>query len=564
MISITRLPQAKKRLEEDLKKVYNSAYKSYNDYFSEIWDFDEIPDEMLLLRDKTEDEIIEYLIQETNPDLSETERKTIKLEREAEAKEIPGWGTFIRLINVISRKLRYKSAFPKIIATAATLWYDVLMHSILFSNWRWNNEEFDLKDLDIQLSPKEVCDRLFDCNPDVVSVLIYKMEGCSIADREILQSAFETGQKEAVIESLKGLSVSDYNSLVLFVSCLHLEDAFISVDLERLEILQNHIAFENQIKLNLSTPLKKSWEMNSSIKYPSSDKANSAMDSYCDLFEPILDSLRDIFLVNLKLLPNGLELIKPQPFPFEKKYLDDLLNDPDVESFLDELPENSDEVIGVPEDQEQPEPQQEGKPEEQESEGEGKPDTASPREIIDEDDLRRLSDKVFNDYTAIGDKKAYFQGSMIDTATALRMSVIYDLFKFLVSEGKMEKRQEMLDLLAFRLTGKDPYGIGKTKKKLVWKGTKSDYSLCYFLWKMFAEEKEEGGSNKYDTQYWSKAEKFFIYSDGKLVDGRDEQTNRQQFTNKTGQDVKNKFAKELRNKLKELKQKQADMKSTSK
>ena len=347
MISINKLPQAKKRLEEDLQRLYHSAFKRYIDEFSEVWDLDVFPEQFLYLRDKTEDEIIEYMIEEAQPDLCENEREKLKLEREEELKESPDWKSLLRVINVISRQWRYTSAIPKIFATSATLLYDVFAHSILFSNWRWKDEEFDLKDLDLQLSPKEVCDRLFDCNPDVVSVLINKLEGCSIADRETLQDAFEAGQREVFVKSLKGLSVSDYNSLVFCASCLYLEDVFISFDIEKIDILQNHIDFGNQIRLNLST-------LNTAIdftKYHSSDKGSQPFESYCDLYEPILDSMRDSCIPVLKMMPKVLELIKPCPFPFERKYLDDLLINTEVKALIDELPEDPFENEMTPEDQ---------------------------------------------------------------------------------------------------------------------------------------------------------------------------------------------------------------------
>ena len=359
MISINKLPQAKKRLEEDLQRVFNSAYKTYNDTISQMWDLNDFPEEILLLRGKTEDEIIEFSIEQARPDLSEAERKKLKSEREAIVREQHEWKSFLRFINILSRQTHYTSAFPRLFATLATIIYDAFAHPILFSNWRWKKDEFDLKDLDLQLSPEEVCDRIFDCNPDLVSVLINKLEDCSIADREILQSAFETSNREAFIKSLKGLSVSDYNSLVLCVTCLHLDDIFISFDLEKIEILQNHIDFGDQMKLGLSTLLKESKLGITAIessKNPSPYKGDSSFDSYCASYEPILDSLRDDCAEPLlRLLPIVFEeLIKPCPFPFEREYLDDLLNDPDVKTILEELPENPIKISMSPEDQEQP------------------------------------------------------------------------------------------------------------------------------------------------------------------------------------------------------------------
>lgn len=174
------------------------------------------------------------------------------------------------------------------------------------------------------------------------------------------------------------------------------------------------------------------------------------------------------------------------------------------------------------------------------------------------DGLRWLTDEAFSGYDSVGNEKAYFQASMIGTSTALRMSTIYKLFLFLTSQGKLGKSQEVLDLLAFRLTGKDPYGIDKTRK-LAWKGTKSDYSLCYFLWKMFSKELEDGKTYQYDSRFWRKAEDFFVYANGKSVIAGDEQSNRQQFTEKTGKDAEDSFAIALRGELATLHKEQLEL-----
>lgn len=193
---------------------------------------------------------------------------------------------------------------------------------------------------------------------------------------------------------------------------------------------------------------------------------------------------------------------------------------------------------------------------EEEEEEEVKPE--EKQREYSKDDLRWLTDEAFSGYDPVGNEKAYFQASMIGTSTALRMSTIYKLFLFLTSQGKLGKSQEVLDLLTFRLTGKDPYGIDKTRK-LAWKGTKSDYSLCYFLWKMFSKELEDGKTYQYDSRFWRKAEDFFVYANGKSVIAGDEQSNRQQFTEKTGKDAEDSFAIALRGELATLHKEQLEL-----
>lgn len=570
MISINKLPQAKKNLEQDLKRNYDSVCKALLEEVTDILsDVSDPSSEFSRLVSMTEDELIVYFIEKENPELSEDEKKEFKEEVEETIKGSKAWKSFSRYLSMVYRYRRYISPYPRVLAAWLTLSYDMIVHPILFSNWHWKDfDGFGFDQFSKTLSSEEVYDGLRNCNPDMVSVCISNLENCSIADKEILQEAFDNDQRVVFIEKLKTLSPSDYYCLGLITSWFHYENALLSFDWETLQILLYHMDFGDEVGLDLSV-LPNEDCMNLIVEPfdendPSDDNFIAYFDAISETLEPLVNLLISNVYSYLKYnLPRAIESIKP--FPFERKYLDDVLSIPEVKSILDELPENSKESNLAPEDQEQPEPQRstvppvDRKPREDEA-----TDTASPREIIDEDGLRRLSDDAFISYNAIDGKKAYFTESMIDTATALRMSVIYDLYQFLVGEGKLENSQEALNLFALRLTGKDPYGINDKTKKLVWKGITSDYSLCYFLWKMFSKELGHGQSHRYDTQYWSKAENFFIYADGRIVDGRDEQNNRQQFTNKTGQDIENSFAKALRSKLAGLQQKQAELKSKSK
>lgn len=165
------------------------------------------------------------------------------------------------------------------------------------------------------------------------------------------------------------------------------------------------------------------------------------------------------------------------------------------------------------------------------------------------------TDEDFLKYPSTGDNTAFYRASKFGSSSALRMSIIYKLFVFLVSQGKLENTQNNLMQFAFRLTGKSPYAI-ETDKKLCWLGPKSDYSLCYFAWYVFTKTLS-GRSKAFDGRYWTKTGQFFEYADGNVFDGIDEQSRRQDFSK--GRDITDPFANALREKIDELMEEQKSL-----
>ena len=76
---------------------------------------------------------------------------------------------------------------------------------------------------------------------------------------------------------------------------------------------------------------------------------------------------------------------------------------------------------------------------------------------------------------------------------------------------------------------------------------------------MFSKELEDGKTYQYDSRFWKKAEDFFVYANGKSVIAGDEQSNRQQFTEKTGKDAEDSFAIALRGELATLHKEQLEL-----
>ena len=190
-----------------------------------------------------------------------------------------------------------------------------------------------------------------------------------------------------------------------------------------------------------------------------------------------------------------------------------------------------------------------------------KPMEFSPDENSDEDGLHWPTDKVFHRHVITNVHTDYYNGSRLGSPSALRMSVIYKLFRFLVNQGKLGNTQDNLMLFTFRLTGKNPYAI-ETNRKLVWLGPQSDYSLCYFVWRLFSEIVDVDGkerSKPIASKFRARTGDFFIYADGGVFDADDEQSRRQDFSK--GRDLTDPFAKALRKELSVLIEEQASLES---
>ena len=194
MISITRLPQAKKNLEQDLKRVYDSIYEMYVRVFPNPL---EDKDSLFSL---TEDELIDKWRIESN-DENLTDEEFLEIKERVRASKF--WKAYYRFICQGRRLKRYLEPCPKVGAAVLTFFYDLIVRSFLFSNWRWKDEVIDLSGFDLSLTSDEIYQIFQNVNPDVASVFISKLENCSIADKELLQEALERGQKEVFIDKLQ-------------------------------------------------------------------------------------------------------------------------------------------------------------------------------------------------------------------------------------------------------------------------------------------------------------------------------------------------------------------------
>ena len=452
---------------------------------------------------------------------------------------------------------------PTIVATGILFSYIYTSRPVIFSEWSWDSEttkQMDIPFISVKPSAEEIFDGFKMVCPLAVPIIIDQLD-CPLQQRQLLKRAYCDNQRDSFINGINNLTC-DISVLNYFSTFLAFNRWLFIMMFTNPQAISDVVYHSDQF--NLSKIIKDTFISEEELE--ELDRINKELESLRGKphtsenesggGESVSPEQEEEARVNAEQMVSGAKQIlvgvydifkqlEEQFFPFEKKYYYDLLELPGVQPLIDDIAEaySNDNSQGA----------QTGP---QEPEGEGKPE--EKQREYSKDGLRWLTDEAFSGYDPVGNEKAYFQASMIGTSTALRMSTIYKLFLFLTSQGKLGKSQEVLDLLAFRLTGKDPYGIDKTRK-LAWKGSKSDYSLCYFLWKMFSKELEDGKTYQYDSRFWKKAEDFFVYANGKSVVAGDEQSNRQQFTEKTGKDAEDPFAIALRGELTTLHKEQAEL-----
>ena len=492
MISITRLTQAKNNLELDLKRVYETAYKNIES--------EDNPDEFWAPFNLTEEEWLEQFIKENyDENLTDEELNELKDKERNSAY----WKATFRYYQLMKRISRYLKPFPKAGAATVTLLYDFFVHPILFSNWHWNDYD-DIESLGLNLSSDEVYDGLKNCNPDVVSVFLSKLENCSIADRELLQEAYSNAQKDVFVNKLKTISIKDYNRLVSVTAFSHYENALISLDIDTLRILFYHIDFGEDFTLDLSLMIDEDlfelkgeeyWKQIFPNDDASEEEWIAAINISCDKIESYKDHLVRVFYSTLKyLIPKIFEAFKP--FPFERKYLDDVLSIPEVKSILDELPENPEESNIAPDDQEQPEPQPLiVQPVGQKPEDEGKPNDTEyvPHWPTDEE---------LADYDENLNDTEYFTECVFGLAKSVKASEVEELYNVLVSKnvGVLDETLETKLIFLARYSGKKIPGLDLKPLKWSYNASDRDKALGYLI-KTTAKAK------------YAKGIRFFYYTD---------------------------------------------------
>lgn len=468
MISITRLPQAKKNLEQDLKRVYDSVYERYVRVFPNPL---EDKDSLFSL---TEDELIDKWIIESN-DENLTDEEHLEIKQRVRASEF--WKAYYRFICQVRGLKRYLEPCPKVGAAMLTFFYDLIVHIFLFSNWRWKDEEIDLSSFDLSLTSDEVYQIFQNVNPDVAYVFISKLENCSIAEKELLQEALERGQKKVFIDKLKALSISDYNSLVLISTLFHLENALMSNDWETLRILL-YIDFEESLPPDVVSILPSEkvinmmeddfWERVFNFEDDlSEEEVAKRFNAASDKVESNIDLILHLIYGGLKYhIPEYLDTYKL--FPFEKKYVEDILNDPDVKAILDELPENPDEFFEAPDDQEHPKSRSGNLITERE-----------PKKVKEDYVPHWPTDEELAGYDDNYNTSEYFPYTIFGPAGHVKASEIKILFEILSSEYVLDDNLETQLIFLARYSGKIIPGL--VLRPLKWAMVKDRDAALGFL-----------------------------------------------------------------------------------
>ena len=341
MISITRMAQSKKNLEQDLKRIFDTAKK----------------------RAETKQGTMSF---PSTLSMEEMARKSIghdlTEEEKAILQETSAWKAMVRCGKIMDRLSTMLSPFNRLAPPFMAISYDLVVHPFLYEDWRLNYAEIDFTQFDMSLSSSEIYDIFQQCNSDLISVFVSKLDNCSQAEKEHIIAAYENGNREEFIKHLRLLSNEDYRILCLFAYLFHIENSLVSFDEDTLNVLLHVVDFGDEARLSAGDllPCKKiidfiSFPLDFELKdNPTEEEIVAYFNKISDVFEPYLKNVEAIYSYLKYDLPRVFESMNP--FPFERKYLEDLLNDPEVKAILADLSEKPNEDAS-PDEQEQPESQ---------------------------------------------------------------------------------------------------------------------------------------------------------------------------------------------------------------
>lgn len=316
MFSPIKLNSLRDNLRKDLERVYNLCKSFYDDAF-DLEGIDECLNDLMTAED----------------DFCDPEDK-------------PYLDAIIRFRNVLLRYLDICHILPKLETANTVLLYDFIVHPILFTNWDWRKEKEEWN-IDFRLSSSDIYDGLLNCNPDAVKICLSKLDNCPIADIEYLQETFEKGQKEDFVNKLKTFNNIDIAVLHFVASIFHFRNSLLTVDLESLCPLLRLFGIDETIIKEI--PAEEVLDIQKMIAEfgteDTTDEEDIKQINYVsDFLEQAFKKVFFIFGVFKDYFPSALDAL--HPFDFERKYLQDVLNDPLFKSCLDKYPISSYAFLG--------------------------------------------------------------------------------------------------------------------------------------------------------------------------------------------------------------------------
>ena len=457
----------------------------------------------------------------------------IPLDELLEDKDIP-----LATKDIIRESVPFWKKVPEIVGTSVTLVYISLIHTILFTDEYRMGEEmtvlYDKLGRPI-LSAEEIYESFLTINPDAVEKLLSSLSPCSLSDIDYLKNTYRNKEKEAFTAKL--------GSLTCDLSILHFFASFIPFIPEAFTVMMNNPTqfgdFLYDSDTNLAKELRKNTDQSKEEYLDQfTHKEHRSAEEALEVIEKGALRTKNGCLAVLGAALTYFQLCRTKItlFDFEEQYYTSIAEDPELKPYIEKwMQDNPMEQFGK---QEQPEK-----------------NVTVETEVQSDVGLHWPTDEVFLKHITTNKDGDYYSASKFGSSSALRMSIIYKLFIFLVKHGKLESTQNNLMLFAFRLTGKNPHAI-ETDRKLRWLGPKSDYSLCYLAWYVFTKTLS-GRSKAVDSRFWTKTGQFFEYADGNVFDGYTEQSRRQDFSK--GRDLIDSFANDLRDIVDELTEEQKSL-----
>lgn len=480
MISITRLAQSKKNLEQDLKRIFDTAKKRAET-------------KQGTMSFPSTRSMEEMALKSIGHDLTEEEKAILQ--------ETSAWKAMVRCGKIMDRLSTMLSPLNRLEPPCMAISYDLVVHPFLYEDWRLNYAEIDFTQFDMSLSSSEIYDVFQQCNSDLISVFVSKLDNCSQAEKEHIIAAYENGNREEFIKHLRLLSNEDYRILCLFAYLFHVENSLVSFDEDTLNVLLHVVDFGDEARLSAGNllPCKEiidfiSFPQDFELKdNPTEEEVVAYFNKISDVFEPYLKNVEAIYSYLKHDLPRVFESMNP--FPFERKYLEDLLNDPEVKAILADLSEKPNEDAS-PDVQEQPKPQPTLAP------TEGKKQDGEGGMKKNEDVPHWPTEEELKNYDLNHNDAEFFTESIFGIAKSVKASDVEQLYNVLISKDVQVLDDTLEAKLIFlaRYTGRSIPGLELKPLKWCYTASERDKALGYLI-------KTTAGAK------FAKGIRFFYYDD---------------------------------------------------
>lgn len=337
------------------------------------------------------------------------------------------------------------------ISTALLLLYDAFFHTMLFKHWSWKEDKEQLEKHGVVYqnhTAEEIYNALSRINFDAVCLLFDNLE-CPLGIKETLRNSLSNKQEEAFVKTLNGLTCdlsilhfySDYVSLLLgtiigmFCDPQAIYDFIFHCDYGKLT---------DSFKDSVPSVFKK--DMGGSM-----DGENKPTPSFSEAL-----ALADSAIIEtLKMAKGPVDdmIAKGSYFPFEKKYVDRFLFNPDFQPYW--------EIIARETPKEEPQ-------------------TEKPKEVVvDTKEPHWPSDEELLGYDDNYNTSEYFPYTIFGPAGHVKASEIKILFEILSSEYVLDDNLETQLIFLARYSGKIIPGL--VLRPLKWAMVKDRDAALGFL-----------------------------------------------------------------------------------